>query len=393
MKVCLINNLYKPYVRGGAERVVELIADGWREAGHEVFVITTKPIFKKLEITNVKYKIYNISALYYNLDQLPKILRFFWHTLDMFDVGSYWQIKSILIKEKPDIVITHNLKGIGYLIPIVIKNINIKHIHTLHDIQLLHPSGLMIYSQEKKINSRLAKIYSCLCLWLFNSITVVISPSDWLLSEHVKRGFFKKAKKIILPNPTCQQIFFPVSKEKSEKVSKEFHILYVGQIEKHKGILFLIKTFNKLPGKLGASKCKLIIVGDGSKIKKAKELAQKNNNIKFIGQQKADDVKRLMKESNCLLVPSLCYENSPMVIYEALSIGLPVVASRLGGITELIHNFGGILFKPGREKDLASKIKWAINHPLELHRIGEKGKNKTSQLRIENYINKLIELI
>ena len=147
MKICLINNLYKPYNRGGAERIVELIAAGLQGARHEVFLITTKPIGRKQKAESRKQKVYYINALYYNLNKLPKILRLFWHLCDMFDIGSYFKVKAILKKEKPDVVMTHNLKGVGYLIPSVIKNLGIKHIHTLHDIQLLHPSGLMMHGK------------------------------------------------------------------------------------------------------------------------------------------------------------------------------------------------------------------------------------------------------
>ena len=276
MKICLINNLYKPYNRGGAEKIVKIIANGLRAGGHEVFIITTRPLFANYKTQNPeprtqnpKPKIFYIRSLYFNINKIPKFLRTSWHAGDMFDVGSYLKIKSILKKEKPDIVMTHNLKGIGYLIPKAIKSLGIKHIHTLHDIQLLHPSGLMIYNQEKKINSWSAKIYARICRWLLASPDIVISPSSWLMTMHTDEKFFKNSKRIILPNPIANisQITH------KNKKNHTFKFLYVGQIEKHKGILFLIKAFRKLSDNLEKNTCQLTILGNGTKIKKAKKSA------------------------------------------------------------------------------------------------------------------------
>ncbi len=392
MKICLINNLYKPYSRGGAERVVETTADGLQRAGHKVFIITTTTHkHSSAHTIQDEERIYYIRGLYYGLHQLPKFLRLFWHILDMFDIGSYWKLKSILIKEKPEVVITHNLKGISYLIPQAIKKLRIRHIHTLHDIQLLHPSGLMIYGQERKIDSWLAKIYAHFCLWLFDPVNIVISPSKWLLQEHIKRGFFKNTKKVVMPNPVPHFPSFSASKKRGLD-SGIFRFLYVGQIEEHKGVLFLTKVFNKLLGEQGVDKCELVIVGDGSEIEKAKELTQDNKNIKFVGRQKTGVVMESMGKAGCLVVPSLCYENSPSVIYEALGAGLPVIASRIGGITELGHNFGGILFIPNSESDLIKKIKWVLKNPLKLNQIRQDYQKKLGYFKSENYINKLLKL-
>lgn len=435
MKICLINNLYPPYIRGGAERVVKTIADGLARNGHDVFIIATCSIFKKSKISaegicasprlvrfrrrsalsgkNQKSKIYCIPALYYNLNKLPIILRLFWHIVDMFDAGSFMRVRTILKKEKPDMVMTHNLKGVGFLVPLAIKLSGIKYIHTLHDIQLIHPSGLMIYGKEKKINGVFAKIYAAICRFLFGSPDVVISPSKWLLKIHEERGFFKKSKKAIMPNPmpaplpTGQTGLIKRSAEGMggvERRSEEgiFRFLYVGQIEKHKGIFLLIKVFkiffsillNKggRGGIRGARMgCELVIVGGGSKLEETKKMAGNDENIKFLGRKTSEEVRELMLNSDCLIVPSLCYENSPTVIYEAFSVGLPVIGADLGGIPELLGEMGGILFEPNEDK-LAAKIEWAANNKEELKEITEKAEKKIRMIEMGDYINKLINV-
>ncbi|MFH1522271.1 MAG: glycosyltransferase [Patescibacteria group bacterium] len=393
MKICLINNLYKPYDRGGAVRILDMIAHGLKQAHHDVFIISSRPFTnakkkqeKENDIKTYYFRTFNITS-YYNLGYIPIIFRIFWHLLDMFDIGSYLKIKKILKKEKPEIVNTHNLKGVGFLIPKLIKKLNIKHVHTLHDIQLLHPSGLMLCGKEKRLNNILSKIYSYFCRYLFSSPDIIISPSKWLANLHLDKGFFKNSKLFILPNPIEEN---NLHKKLQIKRSKKFRFLYVGQIEEHKGILFLIKTLKLLSDDSNNDNFELVIVGVGSKIKKARKLARNDINIIFKKWENKDDGIKEMLKSDCLIVPSLCYENSPTVIYEAASVGLPVIASRIGGIAELIHEFGGFLFKPGNESDLMYQMGWVMENSKDLEKIREMEIKKIKKFSIENYLEKIL---
>lgn len=391
MKICLINNLYKPYNRGGAERIVELIADGLKENGHEVFLITTKPIFGELGIRNKELGIYYIKSLYYNLNKLPKFLRLFWHIINIFNVRSYLKVKSVLKKEKPDIVMTHNLTGIGFLAPSAIKSSGIKHIHVLHDIQLLHPSGLMMFGREKDVNGAPALLYQKICRFFFGSPGIIISPSKWLLNLHSEKKFFMDSKKIILSNPVIRTAVLENENKKNENI---FKFLYIGQIEEHKGILFLIHAFKKAlqEGEIDLN-ARLIIAGPGLETKKAVNLIKDCRNIEFLRKVGRSEVEKIMLRSSALIAPSLCYENSPTVIYEAFTAGLPVIGADLGGISELLADGRGILFKPGDENDLILKMREAINSRHNLIEMGKKNKLETIKSNgINEYIKKLISV-
>ena len=341
MKICLINNLYKPYNKGGAEQVVELAASKLIKEGDEVSIITTKPKFQ-LSIINTQCSIkkYYLSSFYYNLNKIPLFLRLFWHLWDMFDFVNYCKVKKILKKEKPDLVITHNLKGISFLIPRLIKKLNIKHTHTLHDIQLLHPSGLMLYGKENKINSLFAKMYAQICKYLFASPGIIVSPSQWLMNIHIDKGFFKSSNLRVKQNLSYDKIH--------RHVNESNNFLYVGQIEEHKGILFLINVFKKID-------YKLTIVGDGSKSEEIQNITKNNKNIIILGKKNKNEVKEIMQKADCLIVPSICYENAPTVIFEAQNIGLPIIASNIGGIPELINK--KFLFEPKNTQELMQIIK------------------------------------
>lgn len=394
MKICLINNLYRPFNRGGAEKVCESIATGLKLAGHKVIVITTKPPGAKYKIQpartlqaggNTKYKVYYLNSLYYNLNKLPKFLRLFWHGWNLFNIVSYFKIKKTLKKEKCQAVITNNLMGAGFLTPRAVKNLKIKHLHIAHDIQLIHPSGLMYYGQEAKLNGFFAKIYSSACRRLFKSPSAVIFPSVWLKNFYLKRNFFSRSEIIVLPNPA------DVAPKQISERTGNFKFLFLGQIEKHKGVFLLINAFNKIKEKY--PEVELVLAGDGSRLAEARQQAQGHENIKFLGWPGEQEAQELLNSSHFLVYPSLVYENCPNAIERALAAGLPVLASGLGGIPELLNDGAGVLFKPADTNDLAEKMSWLVENKNHLTGLAEKGRRRAEAFKIEDYIRKLEKFI
>ncbi len=341
MKIALINNLYFPYDKGGAEKIVEKQIFKLKKAGHQVFLITSKP--KKFIKINNQEKIYYINSNYYNLNKIPKSLRIFWHLNQFLKFKTNKKIKSILLKEKVGIVITHNIIGLSWQIPKIIKSLKIKHIHYLHDIQLLHPSGLILLNQENIINTKIAKLYQSFTRKIFIKTDKVISPSMWLLNTHTKKNFFKNSKLEVKLNYDINDI--NISWPKNLK-----NFLFVGQLEKHKGIHFLIKFFQD------NLQFNLTIIGDGSLRNKLENDIKNYSNIKYLGKLKKEEVLKKIKEHDSLIVPSLCYENSPTVIFEAISQNTPIIASNIGGITELKDMFNLRLFKANNSDSLKNEI-------------------------------------
>jgi len=370
MKIAIINNLYKPYNRGGTEVVVEKQVKELQDQGHEVLVISTKPLFdKKLKEKGI-YRFYPVNIFsVYNINKFPIWLRAIWRMVDIFNWHSYFKIKSILQKEKPSLVCTHNLTGIGYLIPGLLRKLKIKNIQIMHDVALVRPSGLLIYGQEKKILGII--LYAMLTRILFGSPDEVIFPSEWLKNFYEQQGFFKKSKKIvkynfeikgddlIKDNPPS----LPLRRGKGNKL----RLLYVGQIERHKGIIWLVKIIiesgikNPVFAKASAGKYELKIIGSGSKEKELKKIIKENDNIKWLGWKNLEELKQYFEWADYTVVPSLCYENSPTVIFESLKNNTPVIASNLGGIPELIEEGkNGYLFVAGNKAELTDILKSII---------------------------------
>jgi len=373
MKICAINNLYFPYNKGGAEKVIEAVRYFWTQKGHDFFVISSRPKKKSHKNEEIK-RDYYFNSWYFDLNKMPRLFRYFWHLYDLFDVITAFKICRVVKKEKPDFILLNNLKGLSYFLPFFLKNLKIKTILILHDVQLIEPSGLIIFEKENRIKSTINRFYIFLCRMLYSGIVFVISPSKWLLDLHVQNDFFKKAiiKKVV-PNPAPD--FYTECIQHNHGVN---NFLFVGQLASHKGVDMLVDVFSR------QADFKLNIIGEGHKINKNKYF-----NIEFLGKMNRNEVLKKMKEADCLVVPSLCYENSPTVIYEAASVGLPVIASRIGGIPELVKYLGGALFNPGDKLDLMKKIIWASKNPKILREMGLKSREKIKQYSVVNYCEQI----
>lgn len=350
MKYCLINNLYPPYARGGAEQVVADKVQNLVDQGHEVVVITSKPwsgwgswIPKLKEEKGVKiYRFWPVNIFsYQNIANYSFVARFIWHVIDILNFVSARIIKQILQQENPDVVNTHNLMGLGFLIPKVIQNMGLTHVHTLHDVQLVEPSGRLSWNHHQ--DNVAQKIYSWLMKKLFNSPDKIISPSKFLQDFYQQRNFFSKSEWVTLD----QSNSYPEANE----VETPIKFLYVGNLERYKGINKLIKTWEYLKN----DQKELHIVGDGSLLISTKDWAQDREEVKIYGRVRHDNMADIYKSCDALIFPSICIENDPQVIVEALDQGLSILAAKTGGVAEFEAEHINF-FEPGNVKQMKEVI-------------------------------------
>lgn len=137
--------------------------------------------------------------------------------------------------------------------------------------------------------------------------------------------------------------------------------LFVGRLTQEKGIDVLLRALTRLPGKI------INVIGEGPE----RERIQMHGRLRGLGVQTRAEIMEHMQSSSYLVMPSIWYESFSLVLVEAFACGLPVIASRLGTMQELIEDgHTGMLFDPGSSIDLAEKIDWADRHPEEMLRMG-----------------------
>jgi glycosyltransferase involved in cell wall biosynthesis len=161
-----------------------------------------------------------------------------------------------------------------------------------------------------------------------------------------------------VPNPVDTDLFVPTKRQRGEDV----RLLVVGNLIPRKEHRRLIDAL-KLIVDAGSS-VSLDVVGDGESRLALEDQARERgvqSRVRFHGHLDKPGVARMMQAADVLVLPSL-WENLPCVLLEAMSTGLPVVATRVGGTDEIVDQSTGELVEPGSEDALARAIMRVANH-------------------------------
>ncbi len=296
------------------------------------------------------------------------------------DEASCIELGQLLKKTKPRLVHCHNL--FSAFTPSIYRacsEAKIPVVQTIHDFQFFCASGhlfragnscelclhgrtlpalrhacrngskLETFAYTRAINKhRQARVWS-------QKITALIAPSKFAATKLQESGI-EPTRIHIKPH-----FAFPPSMETLR--ASDLYGLYVGRLTEEKGIRTLLKAWEGL-------EVPLWIVGDGPL--RAEVEARKSQFIKVLGEMPQESVIRIMSKAEFLVVPSQRPEVFSLVVPEAFSLGLPVVASRIGALGELLrHEKNGLLFEPGNADNLRAIVK-KISEDTQLHdRLGE----------------------
>ncbi len=150
------------------------------------------------------------------------------------------------------------------------------------------------------------------------------------------------------------------------------YALFVGRLSAEKGLDTLLAAWEQLDNIIP-----LVVAGDGPQAPLLRDAQKKLKNLKWLGWQQNESVRDLMRRAAFLIVPSEWYEAFGLVIIEAFSVGTPVIVSALGAMQELVCDAStGLHFQPGDERDLVTKVKWAVSHPERLRSMRERARSE-----------------
>lgn len=157
---------------------------------------------------------------------------------------------------------------------------------------------------------------------------------------------------------------------KNHNVPPPLRVGFIGTLGPHKGCDLLIKAFEKLPD-LDAT---LTIYGNLERFKSfvsgLRRLAGGDERITFAGTFPPEEIGRVLSGMEVLVVPSRWYENTPLVVYSAFAAGTPVVATDLGGLSEVVRpGENGLLFELENEEDLARQLRRLYEEPGLLEKL------------------------
>ena len=341
---------------GGAEIMVEHLTMSLIEDGFDVSIISLydyrSPITTRLEDKNV--------PIYY-LGKKKGI-----------DIRVILKLLILFLQKKPDVVHTH-LYSIPYVIPAaIIARIPIK-LHTIHNIA------------EKEARQSLRKINNVFYK-LCKVIPVAISPT-------VKKSIIREYK---LLNNQVPMIYNGIDLTKCI-VKKEYKnesgiitILHIGRFAKQKNHICLIESFKLVHDKVPNTVLKLIGGGDlEEEIRyKVKELGLEDS-VQFLGLQA--NVYPYLNEADIFVLPSL-WEGMPITLIEAMATGLPVVATGVGGVPDIIHNnVTGLVVDVDREQIAETLLKLIDDQNLR-EKLGKAARFSANQFSAKIMAKKYAEL-
>jgi glycosyltransferase involved in cell wall biosynthesis len=182
--------------------------------------------------------------------------------------------------------------------------------------------------------------------------SAIISPSRFLRSMLVKNGWREDSMRVL--GYAVAEALAPAS---DGPPAGAMRFGYMGSLVPHKGPHVLVEAFRKLAW----PQATLTMYGDPRTDRehtiRLRELADGDPRIRFAGPYARHEIRRVHSEIDVLVAPSVWYENTPFVMLEAQAAGIPVVASRLGGLAEIVEDGkSGFLFEAGDADDLAKVL-------------------------------------
>ena len=195
---------------------------------------------------------------------------------------------------------------------------------------------------------------------LFDHVSFYLAPSRFLQGK-IRQGGVPAHKLLHQP-------YFIPDEHFQVNGRDQGYLLFLGKLERVKGIVPLLKA-----AKL--SRAPLVLAGrpDEHLEQRLPELLPAT--ARYVGFQDREAVKRLLAGARALVIPSIWYENQPFVILEAFAAGKPVIASDLGGMTELVAGGErGLLAAPGDAESLAAAMQSMHSRPDEARAMGRRAR-------------------
>jgi glycosyltransferase involved in cell wall biosynthesis len=255
------------------------------------------------------------------------------------------------------LVHTHNLSGFTSAVWQSIRARGIPLVHTIHDYALLCVSHTMFRREDNCSGQCLGcRMMSYPKRDHSRCVDAVVGVSAFALERHLRNGYFSQAAPYVIQNGNPSG----ASDEDAppSAAAARLRVGYLGRLAPSKGIELMLESLSPL----AAQQCEVLVGGSGeasyeSQLKHRFQGA----GVKFLGQVNSAE---FFNSVDVLVVPSLWHEPFGLVLCEAISAGVPVVASAVGGIPEVIqHGQCGLLFERGDGAALRAHVHDLATNP------------------------------
>ena len=312
-----------------------------------------------------------------------KRINAFWGGI--YNINSYREMCRLVEIDRPDVVHVHSVYPMfSPSILVACRRMNVPVVMTVHSHNLTCPTWYHLYKGQVCEECVGGHEYRCV---LKNCRNNILESSAYALRSSVARSFrlfhdnvtvlialtpFAKAKLVyagfredqiaVVPNPAH------VPEAAADPSSGEY-VAFAGRISPEKGIDTLLAAAAQMP------EVPFKVAGDGPSFLEMKAKAPRN--VEFTGRLGSDALSKFYERSRMLVVPSVWFEQFPMVVLEAMGRALPVIGSRIGGLPEIIEEgLTGRTFEPGNPEDLARQVRGLWEDPQLCRQMGLAGREK-----------------
>lgn len=359
MRVLLIANTLPPQdVSGVGEQVLQLAA-GLREKGDEVEVLGRGP--GGAVGPKVLFPLLVVPAV------LKALRRFRPHVVQVHE--SDGALAALLVAVLAPLLAPQ---------PLLVALLQVSYVEELRAVRPLTARGRVLGrpgSVERRFRWVKAPLQIVLGRLTAFVADLVLAPSAATAAE-IRRDY-GVAFVGVLPNVTGGLAVPPAAaRDERAEATAPGYLLFVGRLRIRKGVEVLLEALRAVPG------ARLLIAGDGEHRealeRRAAELGL-GPAVLFLGRCDASRVRGLLSGASALVVPST-YEGMPLVVLEAMEAGLPVVASRVSGIPEVVEDGRtGWLVPPEDPEALAAALAEALESPGEARRRGGEGRRRVDE--------------
>jgi glycosyltransferase involved in cell wall biosynthesis len=392
MKVLIANKFF--FHKGGAEVVMFQERQSLLRSGEQVidFSMQDERNFESPYLSHfVSHKDYRTGRPLSRLSPALSLI----HSREA--VG---KIAALIDKTRPDLMHCHNIyHQMTPSIVSVAKSRGIPVVLTLHDFKPVcpvyvrlragRPCSLCLHGNFRQVltnrcaggsigASALLYAEAAIQRWLGNyeRVDLFLAPSRFMRDSALHR--FRPEQVVLLYNGVD-------TGETKVSTRDEGYVLYFGRLSEEKGVETLLRAHE------AAGSWQLVVAGTGPL---EHDLQMRYRNARFVGQLSGQALKETIGGASVIVVPSEWYENCPMSVLEGMACGKPIVASRIGGIPELVvDGETGVLFEPGGADELREHICRLMDDASLRVRMGAAGRIRAERhFSIERHNASLIDI-
>jgi len=352
MKISIIIFLFPPKWLAGTEIATYNLSKQFAKRGHEIEVLTS----------------HDEGLDYATKEEGFNAKRISWPKIRIIGTIYFWfRIIVLLRRFNPDIILVQSLEmGFpAFLIKVLSKK-----------PYVIWGRGSDIYIPDYFVRMSRKKL-------LDNADAILALTSD--MQKKIEEITSKNI--LVVPNAIDLTDINPNTLSYKNELDKKI-ITFVGSLFPVKGVQYLIRAMEKIHNQIPQTR--LILVGDGNErfnLEKLSKELQLENCIEFIGRVPHQQVSHYLSQTDVFVLPSLS-EGFPNVLLEAMAFGLPIVASRVGGIPDIIEDgTNGFLVEPKNVSEIADRILTILFDEMLAQKISAKNREEVQRYQYNDIID------